>query len=58
MILPSDNYILLSLVNTSLRDKYSSLEELCAEEQVNVAELTARLQEIGYIYDEACNAFK
>ena len=34
MILPSDDYILLSLVNTKLRDEYSSPESLCEEEGV------------------------
>ena len=32
MILPADDYILISVLNTKLRDLYPSLEELCEEE--------------------------
>ena len=31
-MLPEDPVILLSVVNTRLRDQYASLEELCAAE--------------------------
>ena len=58
MILPADNYLLLSLVNTKLRDKYSSFEELCGEEGADGEEIAARLKKIGYEYDEATNSFR
>ena len=58
MLLPADGNILLSLINTKLRDEYSSLEELCEEEGLDVAELTARLSALGYSYEEAQNTFK
>ena len=58
MILPADNYLLLSLVNTKLRDKYSSFGELCGEEGADGEEIAARLKEIGYEYDEATNSFR
>ena len=57
MNLPADDYILLSLVNTKLRDEYSSLQSLCGEEEVDRAELCSRLAAIGYSYDEARNSF-
>ena len=57
MNLPADDYILLSLVNTRLRDVYSSLQSLCEEEGVEENELSSRLAAIGYSYDEARNAF-
>ncbi len=57
MILPSDDYILLSLVNTKLRDEYSSPESLCEEEGVDYSVLEARLARIGYVYDGESNAF-
>ena len=44
MILPSDDYILLSLVNTKLRDEYSSPESLCEEEGVDYSVLEVNLQ--------------
>lgn len=58
MSLPADNFILLSVVNTKLRDTFSSLEDLCYDEDLPVEELTARLAEIGYCYDGEENAFK
>lgn len=51
MILPDDDYILLSLINTALRDKYDSLEVLCEEEGINMAEITARIAALGYKYN-------
>ena len=57
MNLPADDYILLSLVNTKLRDEYSSLQSLCGEEEVDETELCNRLAKAGYIYDEVRNAF-
>ena len=58
MNLPADNFMLLSVVNTALRDSYPSLAELCEEEGVDETELTSRLSKIGYFYDPAANAFK
>ena len=58
MVLPSDGFILLSLINTKLRDKYSSLEELCGQEEVSQEEICSRLAELGFSYDETLNAFK
>ncbi len=58
MILPADDFILLSVINTKLRDNYGSLESLCEEEDIDMAELCRRLARAGYTYDEAQNAFK
>ena len=58
MNLPADNFILLSVVNTALRDKYSTLSELCEEEGVDAGEISARLLSIGFTYDPATNSFK
>ena len=49
---------MLSVVNTALRDKYFSLEDLCCEEGVEVEEIRTRLAQIGYSYDPAANSFK
>lgn len=49
---------MLSLVNMKLRDSYSSLAELCGEEDADCDEICARLREYGYAYDQAANAFK
>ncbi len=58
MNLPADNYILLSLINTALRDEYSSLDILCEEEGLDAEEIKARLGEAGFVYDERGNAFR
>lgn len=57
MVIPSDNYILLSFINTKLRDEYSSLEELCEEEGLDSDEITSRLAQSGYIYNPQTNCF-
>lgn len=57
MSLPSDDNILLSLVNTRLRDG-DALSDFCAEHGVEEKELTERLLRAGYAYDEGQNAFK
>ena len=57
MILPADDFILLSLVNTKLRDVYSSLEDLCGEEDIPQEEISSRLSVIGYFYSADLNAF-
>ena len=58
MNLPSDINILLSVINTLLRDRYTSLYELCEEEDVSREELACRLSAAGYRYDDAANSFK
>ena len=56
-MLPSDPYMLLSAVNMKLRDGNSSLEDLCADEDVSLEELVEKLQKIGYSYDEEQRKF-
>ena len=58
MNLPSDDFMLLSVVNTALRDKYRSFSELCEEEELDGAEISARLSALGYKYDESTNSFR
>ncbi|MDE6613301.1 MAG: DUF4250 domain-containing protein [Clostridia bacterium] len=57
MELPADDYMLLLIINTKLRDKYSSLKELCAEEEADISAVLSRLGAIGYAYDEVRNCF-
>lgn len=58
MNLPQDPAILLSYVNTMLRDKYENLDELCEDYGVHKSELTEKLKNIGYEYSEKLNRFK
>lgn len=56
-MLPRDPEILLSMINTKLRDSYSSFEELCGETDEDKDELEAILDRAGYKYDAALNRF-
>ena len=55
--LPKDPMILLSGVNTKLRDFYADLDTLCQEMQIEKKELTEKLASIDYEYDEGLNQF-
>lgn len=57
MSLPKDPVMLLSVVNTKLRDYYTSLEELAAAENTTVEEIENKLNTINYIYDKNQNKF-
>jgi len=56
-MLPRDPMILLSVVNTRLRDEYSDLADLCAGMNVKETDLTTILGEIGCRYDPNTNQF-
>ncbi len=55
--LPGDPVILLSVVNTKLRDFYPSLEALCEDMQADQNEITEKLKRIDYEYDAVRNQF-
>ena len=55
--LPVDPVMLMSYVNTMLRDHYGSLDELCASLDVDREELVAKLAQAGFDYDEKLNKF-
>lgn len=57
MYLPSDPNILLSLINTKLRDDFSSLDDLCDSLDVDKEELLTKLKSAGYSYDPNINQF-
>ena len=57
MNLPKDPYMLLSFVNTKLRDEYSSFEEFCGSFEVDTARLESVLNKIDYYYDSKTNQF-
>ena len=49
--LPKDPMLLLSVVNTKIRDYYHSLDALCEDMQVEREEITNILKGIDYEYD-------
>lgn len=55
--LPQDPIILLSYVNTQLRDHYATLAEFCAAMDADQAELEKKLRDVDYEYDPEQNAF-
>ena len=55
--MPKDPNILLSYVNTQLRDTYDSLDELCRSLDLDEIEIRNSLRGIGYEYDEGLNKF-
>ena len=54
---PQDPYMLLSVINMNLRDRYSSLDSLCDDMNYNRREIEAILATIDYHYDPEQNAF-
>jgi hypothetical protein len=57
MTLPKDPVMLLSLINTKLRDFNSSLDDFCKENDLNEDEIKEKLEMIDYHYNEERNQF-
>ncbi|MCH5297140.1 MAG: DUF4250 domain-containing protein [Ruminococcus sp.] len=57
MSIPNDPMILLSYINTQLRDNYSSFDELCKSMCVDGEEIKSKLDSIDYKYDKSLNKF-
>jgi len=57
-MIPKDPMILLSYVNTKLRDQYPTLEEFCKGENVDLEALKEKLASVGCEYSEALNQFR
>ena len=49
--------MLLSFVNTQLRDNYPSLDEFCSSYGVDKSEIEEKLQKLDYMYDKDKNRF-
>lgn len=57
MNIPKDPVMLLSYVNTQLRDNYPSLEEFCKSCDASIPSITETLASIDYAYDPEKNQF-
>ena len=60
-MLPQDPVMLLSYINTQLRDNYDSLDALSDGLDISEEEkkaITDKLSSIGYVYSEESNQFK
>ena len=58
MDIPKDPAILLSYVNTKLRDDFSSLSDFCKSLCVPQEQSVTKLSSIGYAYDPERNCFR
>ncbi|MFI3170579.1 MAG: DUF4250 domain-containing protein [Faecalibacterium sp.] len=58
MPIPNDPILLLSYLNTQLRDKYPSLAALCDDLQLDCTALCEKIASVGYEYHPTQNQFK
>ena len=56
-MIPNDPAILLSFVNTKLRDFYSNLDDMCDDMELERKTIEDKLSLIGYKYSEERNQF-
>ena len=58
MDIPKDPIMLMSFLNTQLRDNYSSLGELTKSYSISEKDILEKLSVAGYFYDEETNQIK
>ena len=57
MNIPSDPFVLMSVINTNLRDFYPDLDALCKAENLDRAEIEKKLNAAGFEYNAELNKF-
>ena len=55
--LPNDPMMLLSVINTKLRDIYKDLDALCDDIDIDRKDIEDKLSMIDYEYDSTLNKF-
>ena len=55
--LPKDPMMLLSFLNTRMRDEHVTLEQLCSQFGVSREEIEEKLDKYGYTYNNELNKF-
>ncbi|MBT9777731.1 DUF4250 domain-containing protein [Clostridium sp. MCC353] len=55
--IPNDPVILLSYLNTQLRDFYEDIQDMCKSLNLQEDEIRNRLKAIDYEYDASLNQF-
>lgn len=53
-----DPIVLLSVINTKLRDNYSSIDDLCDDLDYSKDDLDEILNKAGYYYNKETNQYK
>ena len=56
-MIPNEPVMLLSYVNTQLRDYYSSLDALCEDKGIGKEVLVEKMKSIEYVYEVDRNQF-
>lgn len=57
-MLPKDPVILLSVINSKLRDYYENLDLLCDDLEADKEDIVYKLNSIGYTYNNIKNQFE
>ena len=55
--IPKDPFMLLSYLNTQLRDFYPSLEDCCRSLSLDQGQVWEKIKQIDYLYDPEKNQF-
>lgn len=55
--IPNDPFMLLSFINTQLRDQFGDLDKCCEYYGIDRAQLEEKLSSIDYQYDSELNRF-
>ena len=55
--IPSNPMMLLSFMNTKMRDENMNLDELCYDLEIDRDEIVSKLSMINYRYDKELNRF-
>ncbi len=58
IVMPNDPVMLLSYINTRLRDEFDSMEELCLALDVKKSDIDESLLRIGCRYDSTQNRYR
>lgn len=56
-MIPTDPVILLSFINTKLRDECKSLDDFCDKYEVAKTDIINKLRSINYTYNPRINQF-
>lgn len=58
MSIPQDPFILLSFINTKLRDTGKDFNSVCDDLDIDAKATAAKLNDVGFEYDEGLNQFR
>lgn len=56
-MIPQDPFILVSYLNTKLRDFYPDLDSMCKELSLDKEEIEEKMQSADFVYDPQSNQF-